>query len=434
MTIRRNVLALLAVLAAAACSANSAIERSEEFLAEGYVLQAYEELEQERARQMQDGGAVAEDLQAEWEKVRFRYLLERGRQEIYADHELRGIAVLQEALQMRAGDPEALSLIDRARLKLAKRDVAIGTDHLLKRDFEHAIAAFRKAQEWKPGYEPAMEGEAKVHASVATLHGEAQRQFLDAIRKMPEFRYAEVDWHAQAALTRDPARADAVEVQQRAVREMAQAAREGAEKSRNEKNYGAALMEYRTAQKLWDGMPGIAEAIVQMENEVKAQWKTEQAQLELQADRFEKASSLLEDAYALSTLERTAINELRLESRRRQGMQSYKVARDLELQGNKQEALVAFEQIAKAWPDGLDDEATRIDALRVDIQAAEAAYAAGDAAEQKGELAAALEQFKTARTYYAKLRDVAQRIEQIEKKLAAPPSTEGAGSGTGSGS
>jgi uncharacterized lipoprotein len=41
MTIRRNVLALLAVLAAAACSANSAIERSEEFLAEGYVLQAY---------------------------------------------------------------------------------------------------------------------------------------------------------------------------------------------------------------------------------------------------------------------------------------------------------------------------------------------------------------------------------------------------------
>ena len=262
MTIRRNVLALLAVLAAAACSANSAIERSEEFLAEGYVLQAYEELEQERARQMQDGGAVAEDLQAEWEKVRFRYLLERGRQEIYADHELRGIAVLQEALQMRAGDPEALSLIDRARLKLAKRDVAIGTDHLLKRDFEHAIAAFRKAQEWKPGYEPAMEGEAKVHASVATLHGEAQRQFLDAIRKMPEFRYAEVDWHAQAALTRDPARADAVEVQQRAVREMAQAAREGAEKSRNEKNYGAALMEYRTAQRLWDGMPGIAEAIL----------------------------------------------------------------------------------------------------------------------------------------------------------------------------
>jgi tetratricopeptide (TPR) repeat protein len=115
-------------------------------------------------------------------------------------------------------------------------------------------------------------------------------------------------------------------------------------------------------------------------------------------------------------------------------MQSYKVARDLELQGNKQEALVAFEQIAKAWPDGLDDEATRIDALRVDIQAAEAAYAAGDAAEQKGELAAALEQFKTARTYYAKLRDVAQRIEQIEKKLAAPPSTEGAGAGTGSGS
>lgn len=427
MTIRCNVLALLACLGAA-CSSNSAIQRSEEFLAEGYLLQAFGELDEARTRQLQGGGEVDADLEAEWQKVRFLYLLEQGRQEIYANREVRGIALLEEALELRAGDAQATGLIERARLKLAKREVATGTDLLLKNEFEAAVASFRKAQGWKPGYAPAIEGEEKVKLSVSRLHGEAQKQFLEAIRKLPEFRYPEVGWHAQAALDRDPSRDDAAEVRERAMRELAQKARERADASRDAKNYGAALMEYRTARGLWDAMPGIGDEIAKMEREVKASSNTEQAQLQMQADRFERATALLDEAFELSTLERTAINELRMQARRRMAMVAFKAARDLELQGLKQEALVAFEAIHKDWPEGLEDEQARISALKIDITAAEAAYAAGDAAEQKGELAAALEQFQTARTYYAKYRDTAARIDAIQKKMA-PPATEGAGSG-----
>ena len=161
MTIRCNVLALLACLGAA-CSSNSAIQRSEEFLAEGYLLQAFGELDEARTLQLQEDGEVDPELQAEWQKVRFLYLLEQGRQEIYANREVRGIALLEEALELNAGDAQAASLIERARLKLAKREVATGTDLLLKNEFEDAVAAFRKAQGWKPGYEPAVEGEEKV--------------------------------------------------------------------------------------------------------------------------------------------------------------------------------------------------------------------------------------------------------------------------------
>lgn len=432
MTIRRNVLALSAVLLAAACSTRTAIQRSDEFLAEGYVLQAYEELESERIRQMQFGGEVDGALQKAYDEVRFRYLLERGRQEIYADRELQGIATLNDALQMQAGDEMALQLIDRAERKLAKRETVIGTDHLLKNDFENAIAAFRKAQQYKPGFKAAVEGEERVQAAVARLHGEAQKQFLEAIRKMPEFRYPEVDWHAQAALTRDPSRADAADVKERAMKELAQGSRRRADEARDAKNYGAALMEYRSARDLAADLPGIAEAIAQMEREVQATWKTEQAQLEMQADRFAKARALLDEAYELSTLERTTINELRLQTSRRVGMTQYAAARDLELQGLKQEALVAFEAIATEWPTGLDDEQTRIGALKLDIDAAVKAYAAGEEAEQKGELAVALDQFKTARTYYAKYRDVEQRVAQVEAKMQPPAGDGGTSDKSGS--
>ncbi len=429
MTIRRNILASLFCLAAAGCGANSAIQRGEEFLTEGYVLQAFEELDQERTRQLQEDGAVDDELQAEWLRVRFRYLLERGRQEIYLDREVQGIATLQEALELRPGDEQLLALFDRARLKLAKREVAIGGDMLAKKDFEQAVAAFRRAQGFKPDFAPAVEGEAKVRESVSRLHGEAQKQFLDAVRKLPEFRYPEVDWHAQAAISRDPSRADAAEVKRRAMNEIAQDARERAEESRTKKLYGAALMEYRTAQRIWADMPGVATAIAEMERELQAQQKMEQAQLAVQSGRFDQAAALLEEAQTLSVLERATVTELRVECRKRQGMLAYKAARDLELQGLKQEALGAFLQLVVDWPEGLDDEKTRIEALHIDIDAAVAAYAAGAEAEQRGDHAVALEQFKTARTYYAKYRDVAARIAAIEAKLAQPAS-EGAGGGS----
>lgn len=431
MTIRRNILASLACFVAAGCVANSAIERSQEYLAEGYVLQAYQELDHERTRQLQEGGQVDPELQQEWQRVRFLYLVERGRQEIYLDHELAGIAMIREALELRPDDERPLALVERARLKLAKREVAIGSEMLAKRDLEQAVAAFRRALAYKPGYEPAIEGEEKVRESVSRLHGEAQMQFLDAVRKLPEFRYPEVDWHAQAAIARDPSREDAAEVKRRALREIAQDARERAEASRAAKNYGAALMEYRTALKFWADMPQVAEAIADMQAELQAQSKMEQAQLAMQSERFEKATALLGEAQALSKLEGAMISELRVECRRKQGMVAYKAARDLELQGLKQEALTAFEKVLADWPEGLDDEKTRVEALHIDVNAAIAAYEAGDAAEKKGDLAAALEQFKTARTYYAKLRDVAARIAAVEAKLA-PPAGEGSGSGGGS--
>lgn len=427
MTIRRNATALPLVLLLAACVGRGAVERSQEYAHEGYPLQAFAELERERTRILHEGGEPDEALEKAYQEATRRWLVERGRQEIYADQELRGITTLRHVLDRDPADAEALALVDRAQRKLARRQVDAGLDHLAKNDFEEAVKCFRQAQAYKPGFPPALEGERAVGERVARLHGEAQKQFLEAIRKLPEMRYPEVDWHAQAAITRDPSRDDAADVKQRALRELALVARERGDAAREAKNYGAALMEYRTARGLWAGLPDIDSTIATMEREVQATWKTESAQLAIEASRFDRATKLLDEAYELSTLERSSISELRLLVRKSLGRRAYEAARDLELQGLKQEALAAFEALVADWPDGLDDEQMRVVALKADIAGAERSYAEADAAEQKGDLAAALDAFTTARLYYARYRDVAERIASLKARLEPAPATEPGG-------
>lgn len=449
MTIRRNAPALPLVLLLAACAGSGAVERSRQYLAEGFLLQAFTELDRERTQILQDGSEPSAEFERTYQEVRRRWLIERGRQEIYADQELRGIATLQLVLDLDPQNADAQALVDRANRKLAKREVADGLEHLAKNDFEAAIVSFRRAQQYKPGFRPAVEGQEAVEARVARLHGEAQKQFLEAIRKLPEMRYPEVDWHAQAAIARDPSREDAADVKQKALRELAQTSRERGDAARTAKEYGAALMEYRSARDLWAEMPGIGETIVQMEREVQATWKTERAQLEMEADRLDRATTLLDEAYELSTLERAAISEMRLMVRKGLGKRAYDAARDLELQGLKQEAVAAYEAMAVDWPSGLVDEQARTATLKTDIASAEKAYAEGEAAEQKGDVAAALDAFKTARIYYARYKDLAERIARLEAGAkpqgdpapapetpapgAAEPSVPGTG-GQGSGS
>jgi tetratricopeptide (TPR) repeat protein len=420
MTIRRmtkaRFVAWAGLLLAAGCATATVIDRSNEYLAEGYVQQAFEELDAERRRQTADGGEASADLVAEWERVAYLHRLEQGRQAIYADREQRGIDFLHEALLLRPNDEMALGLITRAKRKMAVRSVTEGQDHLAKSELDRALASFIEALQHVPGYRPAEDGKEQVRAAVTRLHSEAQKQFIEAIRKLPEFRFSEVDWHTAAALTRDPSRDDAHELKEKAKRELAESARLRAEESQEAKVYGAALMEFKTARALWPEMPGIDDSVKQMSREVEAMWKIESAQLAIRANRLEDARRMLEDAFELSTLERTAINELRLDIRRRGARTAYDAARDLELQGLKAEALAAFEALSKDWPDGLLDEQTRIGALRSDIDS-EKAYAQGEEQEKAGDLPAALESFKTAQTYYARLRDVGARIDRITAEL-----------------
>jgi tetratricopeptide (TPR) repeat protein len=266
----------------------------------------------------------------------------------------------------------------------------------------------------------AQEGIQRVREAVARLHDKAQRQFVEAIRKYPEFRYWEVDWHAGIALSSDPARKDAMQIKTKAQRELAEKHVANGTTSEQAGAYGAALMQFREARRLYPDLPGIDQRIASMETEVKAQRLLERATIEIMSKDFAAARKNMQAAFDLSVLERGTISEMMLDAKRREGQVEYWLARDFELQNQKAEALAAFEVLAAKWPDGLEDEKTRIGALRSDIDNATKELAAGEAAEARGELKEALGHYVTAETFYPGWKDLRERIERLRKALAPP--------------
>ena len=411
MRIQTTVLAVTCLLAA--CATESALDSSLGYLDEGDQEQAFARLDAEREQQLATNGTVDAQLDAAWRRLRVSHLVHAAREAIYADQEDAALSKLDEVAMLDAENKTAAELRARAHRKLANRALLHGQECLARRELDKAVAWFNEALRHQPGFPKAEEGMAAVRVAVSNLHEQAQQQFLEAIRKLPEFRFNEVDWHAAIAMQRDPTRKDAEDVRQRALREKAQIQRERAEQSQKLEAYGAALLGYRAARDLWPQMPGIDDAVAQMQREVQAQWRTESAALLIRADRLVEARKLLQEAFELSTCERGTINELQFEARKREAMHAYDQARDLELQGKKAESLAAFAALAQDWPDGLVDEKTRIGALRSDIQAAEKAFAEGEAAEQAQDPKAALEHYRAAATYYADYKDTRARIERL---------------------
>ena len=106
-----------------------------------------------------------------------------------------------------------------------------------------------------------------------------------------------------------------------------------------------------------------------------------------------------------------------------------RAARDLEVMGKKQEALDAFQALATAWPDGLEDERARIDSLTIDIDGAKAEWDAAEAAEAAGDLEKALRHYRAADRYYADWRDGKARIARLEKAIAEQKAKAGGDGG-----
>jgi tetratricopeptide (TPR) repeat protein len=243
------------------------------------------------------------------------------------------------------------------------------------------------------------------------------------VRKYPEFRHIEVSWHAEAVLRNTPDPADERRVNAQRLRDDARSERARAKVAeavaceRLDK-FGAALVLYRQARKLDAELDGVQQSIERMNSELAALGLIESAQLIMRNGEFTEARELLELAFEKSELSRGAISELMIQNRKLQAAAEYRAARDFEVMGKKSEALAAFEALAEQWPDGFEDEAARIDALRVDIQGAQEEWQAALDAEAAGDLEKALDHFVNAERFYEQWRDGEAQIERLRAAIA----------------
>lgn len=423
-----TILRLLPVLLLAACATRSVIEESRAFAARNDYPRAYQVLDRAVAAYEQDGDEAPEELLAAYRTARIDHLFHRAEASIFEEREDSALVDTAELAELAPDYPGLGALRSRALQKKAHRICLRAQESLMRKDYAAAMVGFLEADQVVPGYPAAKQGVADVRAATAAMTQRAQEQFLEAVRKVPEFRYVEVQWHAANVLHNEPERAEAQDLQQKARRENALKAMARGRAAESKGRYGAALVEYRAARKIDGQVPDAEKAIAAMEQEVKAQTLVDAAQIDLRAGRTDVARQQLDEAFALSVLMRNDIGLLRTEVRKAEGMARYRVARDLEVLGRKLEALAAFRELIAAYPEGLSEEKARAVALQVDVEGWARHWSAADGAEAQGDLDKAVEEGMQAQRYYAHPEGKA-RLDKLRAAAAAKKAAAGGNAG-----
>ncbi|HEB52606.1 MAG TPA: hypothetical protein ENI87_05040 [bacterium] len=432
-----KVLSAVGLLLLAGCGANSAIERSRGYERLGDYQHAFEELHGEFVRQ-QRAGEVEAELAREHERVRRAFLRDRAQRLIFQEKEDLALRDLDALAEADPDYPGLAALRAAAHRKQARRIVARGYELLAEDRYADAMKEFLASQRLVPGLEEADDGIASVRAELQRLNARARAQFLEAVRKVPEFRHVEVAWHAASVInsTPDPddeQRHSAEKLRLDARRASARETMARALECEHENRFGAAQVLYKAALLLDPEIEDAKAGIERMQNELRAQELIEKAQLLMRNGHYADARGLLDDAFERSTLSRGAISELMIEVRKLEAKAEYRAARDLEVMGKKAEALAAFEALAEKYPDGVEDEQARIAALKVDIEGAKVEWRLAEEAEQAGDLEKALGHYQSAEAYYPEWRDGERHIERLKRAIAQRKAGEVEGGGSDGG-
>lgn len=414
---KKSCFVLPAVFWLGACASSTAISESEHYAGLGLHYRAFHILDDAREKAMASGGAVDPELERAYGAERKKFLFDRARSALFLEQPERALADLGALLSLDPDNESAKVLRAAALRKKADQRIEYAQNLLAKREYAGAMAAFLEAESIEPSPE-ALAGQLKVRSQVAKLTERAQAQFLEAVRKLPEFRYSEVRWHSTNALADDPARRDAESLQATAKAELVQQAIARGKAYKDAQKFGAALLEFRAAKDLGLRTPELEAEIEVVQLELAASELVDQGQIRMRRGDFDGAKELLDKAYAESIVLRGSISELMIDLRHRRGDRAYQGGRDLEIQGKKREALASFEALGKDWPEGFSDEKARIDSLKNDIDMAGKEYAAGEAAEAAGNLAEAVEHFAASDRYYGKMKDAKARAVALREKLA----------------
>lgn len=430
---------LFGLLLLSACSTQSVIDSSHEYALRGDYRNAYLVLDNARQDQLSNGGSVDDDLEAAHHDAWLAWLLFKARMHIFGEKEEDALADLATLLEAAPDYPEAKALVARAKYKKALRAAKKGEECLQRKELEKALVYFVQSEQTLPGFtvsdqrgqrrQPAIEGIQGVREALERLSRRAQDQFLEAVRKLPEFRFVEVRYFAGNSMFNDPRREDALELRKQAQREIAQRVFLAGRECEQQDKFGAALLQYRSAQTLNPELEGIADEIARMEKEVQACSLVEKAQKEMRKGAFDVARRLLDEAFEMAVMSRPQISEAMIETRRAEGESRYQAARDLEVLGKKSEALAGYEALSKDWPDGFSDEKARIEGLRYDVESAQKEWTEAEAAETAGDLPKALEHYKNSERFYAGMKDGAARIERLQAAIRAAGGTSGGTSG-----
>jgi tetratricopeptide (TPR) repeat protein len=386
-------------------------EASEAALRRGDFRNAYQNIQLAREEAPDDP-----EIQRMYWELRKALLLDNARQYVFRDEDERALEELAKVLAVDPTNPIALRWREKAVLKLADRSTAFGVEAFRGGDLETALRSYHEALTYLPGHAPAEAGLRELAEDWQKRRAKAQDHYLDGVRALARQLFHQTRYQMLVALESDPTLDRAEDAKVKAARRLAEERFSKAKDMERRGYYEVALREYRAVADVLHDAPDLADRIARSEREVDAKKLGDEGVVALHRGDYETARRCLDEAFEKSVEQRPHYSDLLLRVRERELEHRYTLARDIEMQGTYEDAVVAYAAIVESAPDGFLDVLTRLGDLRTAIEMATKAYDAGAAAEAAGDFDQALEQFRDAAVYYPKFRDVGERLERLRAR------------------
>lgn len=419
-TVRIALPAAVLALAWGCASPSVQLTAAAEAYEKADYYQAYRAIERAREEFPSDP-----EVEAAYWRIRQAYLLSEGQRLVFSGDEQFALDHFEMVLALDPDHEIALRWKDKALRKLATRAAQEG-ERLLRRGsdgLDPALRAFDRALRYDPSNRLAREGLEKLRTTWAETQEEARGHYLAGLRALGQHEYFRTRYHLDLALERDPTLTEARDPAMVAARQLA-AERLAAARAMEEQGYfAAALQEYVEIERRHENTVGIdheelAARMARAETEVKAARMADEGEMLVFRGEFAKAREVLEEAFAMTTRQKEAIAERLLLVRERELDARYVAAADLELQNLLDQSVAAYVAIEEDVP-GFRDVRARIADLQLRIDEAEKAYAAGVAAQDAGDLDAAIQAFGDVQLFWKGFADSAKRLEALRAQRAA---------------
>jgi len=417
MTRSEAALALWFCLALAACQSG---EKGREQKVLDAARSGRFELAVEEARQLAESNPDDPALQALYLDARVAALLDRGRDQVFAEDFDGALRSFLQATELAPGHPMVEDWLLKTRKQLATRWLDEAAENTGPEKLDRAEAAYERVLQYDPDNSYAVEGLAHVLLLKNYRAGQSKTYFDDGLASFRELRLQnarrafELSRHYR---DNDPAAARSEQVERMMIDERLAQARSLEEDG----HFFAARNEYRLVLLLDAAHPEGRAGFDRMDRETRATSALAQADMEIRRGELAEARETLASAEALTEAQQDDLTLLAsgIEEKRLQDL--YQEALRLKEDNRYPEAVAIYDELLALAPD-YSDAAPRKRTIEEFIRMADEFYASALAAKDDASAELYLRQIMV---IWPEYKDVVTRLDAIQaRKPADEPSAE----------
>jgi len=411
--IRSNApLALWLCLALAACQASE--KGREQKVVEAARGGRYD-VAVEEARRLAEAHPEDAALQALYLDTRVAALLDRGRDQVFAEDFDGALSSFLAAIELAPGHPMVASWLVKTKKQLASRWLDEAAENTGPEKLDQAEAAYERVLQYEPDNPYAIEGLAHVLLLKNYRAGQSKTYFDDGLSSFRELRLQnarrafELSRHYRE---NDPAAARAEQVERLMIDErLAQA-----QTLEAEGHFFAARNEYRLVLLLDPTHAEGRAGFDRMDRETRATSALAQADMEIRRGELEEARETLAEAELLTEAQRAGLTALETGIEEKRLADLYAEAQRLTEDYRYPDAVALYAELLALAPD-YQDAAQRKRTIEEFIRLAEDLYARALEAKDDATAEACLRQIQG--VVWPEYKDVVERLQAIEARKPA---------------